>query len=306
MRKAVGWAVGWAVVAALAVLAGLVWWGVSAGTRARPPLQLGQESPERGAYIFRAAGCSGCHSDPKRKDEPLAGGRALKTPFGVFYAPNITPDMEQGIGRWSVEDFVIAVREGVSPDGRHYYPVFPYTSYSGMSDRDILDLRAYLFTRPPIARASRPHEVKFPFNFRFLLGPWKALFFDSGPFPPAPQQDAQWNRGAYLVKHLGHCGECHSPRNFLGAVDGESKLAGNPKGPDGKKVPNITPHPKDGIGAWSDSDVTYFLKTGFFPDGDVAGGAMVDVIEESTSQLNDADRAAIAAYLRALPAIPGP
>jgi mono/diheme cytochrome c family protein len=264
------------------------------------------EAVARGAYLFRAAGCAGCHSDPKRKHEPLAGGPALKTPFGTFYAPNITPDPEHGIGRWSDADFLRALRQGLAPDGRHYYPVFPYTSYSGMTERDALDLKAYIFSLAPVARPNRPHEVSFPFNFRDLLGLWKALFFAPRPFAPDPGREAGWNRGAYLVEHLGHCGECHTARNVLGAKDETRKLAGNPNGPDGKKVPNITPDPKDGIGRWRESDVGYYLKTGFLPDGDVADGAMSDVIEQVTAHLSDADRTAIAAYLLSLPAIPGP
>ncbi|MCH6587075.1 MAG: cytochrome c [Proteobacteria bacterium] len=259
----------------------------------------------RGAYVFRAAGCTGCHTDPKRKHEPLAGGPALETPFGTFYGPNISPDPEHGIGRWSDADFLRALREGLAPDGRHYYPVFPYPSYSGMTERDALDLKAYIFSLAPVARPNRPHEVSFPFEFRFLLGAWKALYFAPRRFAPDPARDAQWNRGAYLVEHLGHCGECHTPRDFLGAKDEDRKLAGNPKGPDGKKVPNITPDPEDGIGRWRAGDLTYYLKTGFRPpDGDVAGGAMSGVIEDATAHLSDADRAAIAAYLSSLSPIP--
>lgn len=275
--------------------------GASADGRAQ-----GDDAAARGAYVFAAAGCYACHTDVKNKGAPLAGGRALATPFGTFYSPNITPDPEHGIGAWSDRDFLRAVRAGLAPDGGHYYPVFPYASYSGMSDRDALDLKAYLFAQPPVAQANRAHEADFPFGFRFLIGLWKALFFEPARFAPAPDRDETWNRGAYLVRHLGHCAECHSPRNSLGAVDGERELAGNPAGPDGKKVPNITPHRKEGIGGWRESDITFFLKTGFLPDGDVAGGAMAEVIEHGTSRLSDADRAAIVAYLRALPPLPGP
>ncbi|RMD62361.1 MAG: hypothetical protein D6826_07560 [Alphaproteobacteria bacterium] len=260
----------------------------------------------RGAYIFRAAGCLACHTDVKNKGAPLAGGRALVTPFGTFYTPNITPDPVFGIGGWSDVDFLRALRRGIAPDGRHYYPAFPYTSYTGMRERDILDLKAYLFAQAPVARANRPHELKFPFRFRVLLGPWKALFFEAGARVADPGRDAVWNRGAYLVNHLGHCGECHTPRNILGAMDRTRAFAGNPAGPDGKKVPNITPHPRDGIGRWRESDIAYFLKTGFLPDGDFVGGAMTEVIEESTGHLSDTDRLAIARYLLSLPPLPGP
>jgi mono/diheme cytochrome c family protein len=262
----------------------------------------------RGAYIFRAAGCLTCHTDTKNKGAPLAGGRALTTPFGTFYSPNITPDPVHGIGAWSDADFIAALRQGRAPDGRHYYPAFPYPSYTGMSARDMRDLKAYLFSRPAVATPNRAHDLKFPFGFRAALWPWKLLFFTEGRRVEDPGKDARWNRGAYLVENLGHCGECHTPRNFLGAVDQDLNLAGNATGPDGKKVPNITPHPGKGIGDWSESDLMYYLKTGFLPDGDFAGGAMVDVIQESTGFLSGEDRAAIASYLFSLAPIssPGP
>ncbi len=283
---------------ALAFLAGLLPAGPgAAGTVSGDPVA-------RGAYLTAAAGCASCHSDPKRKDQPFAGGAALNTPFGSFYAPNITPDPEHGIGRWSGAEFLGALRRGQAPDGGHYYPVFPYASYAGMSERDALDIKAYLFSLNPVARPNRPQEVSFPFNFRFLLGLWKALYFEPRPFAADLGRSAAWNRGGYLVRHLGHCGECHTARNWLGAMDAARGLAGNLKGPDGKKVPNITPHPKDGIGGWSAGDLVYFLKTGFLPDGDFAGGAMVEVIESTTSQLTDADRKAIAVYLLSLPPRP--
>ncbi len=260
----------------------------------------------RGAYLTAATGCAVCHSDAKRKDQPFAGGAALKTPFGSFYAPNITPDPEHGIGRWSDAQFLAALRQGRAPDGSHYYPAFPYTSYAGMRARDALDIRAYLATLAPVPRPSRRHQVSFPFNLRFLLGFWKSLFFAPAPFAAEPARTAAWNRGAYLVRHLGHCGACHTARNLLGARDGSRELAGNLDGPNGKKVPNITPHPKDGLGGWRAGDITYYLKTGFLPDGDFAGGAMVEVIESTTSRLTDADRAAISVYLLSLPPAPGP
>jgi mono/diheme cytochrome c family protein len=268
-----------------------------------PAAAMAEPSIERGAYIFRAAGCLTCHTDAKNKGAPLAGGRAFETPYGTFYSPNITPDKDQGIGAWSEDDFLRALREGIAPDGSHYYPAFPYTSYTGMSERDMRDLKAYIFSRAPAATPSRPHELKFPFKYRILMWPWKLLFFDEGRRVEDPSKDSRWNRGAYLTEHLGHCGECHTPRNFLGAVKRDRVLGGNPSGPDGRKVPNITPHPERGIGGWSQSDVTFFLESGFLPDGDFAGGAMTDVIEESTSHLSDEDRQAIAIYLFSLPPV---
>jgi mono/diheme cytochrome c family protein len=264
------------------------------------------EAVARGAYVFHAAGCTACHTDKKNKGQSLAGGRALVTPFGTFYTPNITPDRDTGIGNWSVADLARALHEGRSPAGENYYPAFPYTSYTGMIDQDVGDLWAYLMAQPPVSQVNRPHEIPLPFRFRALLGVWKGLFFSAGRFAPDPGRAAAWNRGAYLVEVLGHCGECHTPRGVLGEMDQDRRLTGTAKGPDGKKVPNITPHPKDGIGKWTESDITYFLKTGFFPDGDFAGGVMVEVIEDGTSFLDDSDRSAIATYLRDLPPIAGP
>jgi mono/diheme cytochrome c family protein len=264
------------------------------------PGNAGRDAAERGRYVFQAAGCLGCHTDAKGGGAPLAGGRALATPFGTFHTPNITPDPETGIGAWSRDDFHRALRHGTAPDGDPYYPAFPYPSYAGMSDADLGDLYAYLMAQPPVSRENRPHELGFPYNLRFTLGIWQWLFFEREAFRPDPAKDAAWNRGAYLVRHLAHCGECHSPRGWLGAVDAERALAGNPTGPDGGKVPNLTPGP-GGLADWSDSDIAYALKSGMTPEGDFLSDAMGEVIENSTSHLSDADLAAIAKYLKDLP-----
>ena len=254
---------------------------------------------ERGRYVFQAAGCLGCHTDAKNDGAALAGGRALATPFGTFYTPNITPDPVTGIGAWREADFLTALREGSSPEGDPYYPAFPYTSYSGMTDQDMRDLFAYLMAQPPVRQENRGHDLDFPYNLRFTLGIWQALFFEAGAFAPEAGKDSAWNRGAYLVRHLGHCGECHSPRGFLGAVDGDRELAGNPEGPEGGKVPNLTPGP-GGLGDWSESDIAYALKSGITPEGDFLSDAMGEVIDNSTSQLSDEDLAAISKYLKDL------
>ncbi len=260
---------------------------------------------ERGRYVFQAAGCLGCHTDAKNGGEALAGGRALATPFGTFYTPNITPDPATGIGAWREEDFLTALRHGPSPAGDPYYPAFPYPSYSGMTDQDIGDLFAYLMAQPPVTQENRDHDLGFPYNLRFTLHLWQALYLDAGAFEPQAGKDAAWNRGAYLVRHLTHCGECHSPRGFLGAVDGDRELAGNPKGPDGGKVPNLTPGP-GGLADWSESDIAYALKSGITPEGDFLSDAMGEVIDNSTSRLSDADLAAIAKYIKELPPHPTP
>ncbi|ROR35193.1 c-type cytochrome [Inmirania thermothiophila] len=258
----------------------------------------------RGAYLVRAAGCKACHT--AEGGPAFAGGRALETPFGTFHTPNITPDPETGIGRWSDRDFVRALREGLAPDGSHYYPAFPYTSYTGIRDEDLLAIKAYLFSLPPVRRPNRPHALPFPVSQRWLLGPWKRLFFEPGPLVDDPSRPAWWNRGRYLVRALGHCGECHSPRNLAGAMDEDRFLAGNPDGPEGEVVPNITPDRETGIGRWRVGDLVEVLRSGMLPDGDFVGGAMGEVIDEGTSHLTDADLEAIARYLLSLPPIANP
>ena len=254
----------------------------------------------RGEYIFNAADCLGCHTVPKT-GQRLAGGRALKTPFGTFFTPNITPDRETGIGGWTDQDFIRALREGRSPNGTAYFPVFPYTSFTHLTDQDLRDLKAYLDAQPPVSQRNKPHEVSPPFGWRFLLPVWQALFLDKDGLPEETGRDERWKRGRYLVRAAGHCGECHSPRNFLGAVDHSRMLAGSPTGPEGKAVPNITPDPEKGIGKWSEGEVTFLLEIGMQPDGDFVGGGMNEVVDNSTSKLTAEDRAAIAAYLRTVP-----
>ncbi len=257
-----------------------------------------------GRTMFYAGGCASCHATPGQDDKlKLGGGLALHSPFGTFYAPNISPHPRDGVGQWSVDAFVRAMREGVSPDGRHYFPAFPYTSYQRMGAKDIADLFAYLKTLAPIEGRVREHDLPFPFNIRRLVGGWKLLHLDGKPFVANPRQDAAWNRGAYLVEGPGHCAECHSPRNLLGGIVTEKRFAGGPD-PEGKgTVANITPH-KDGIAGWSKGEMANFLKTGETPSYYSAGGSMGAVIR-NTSQLTDADRAAMAQYLIGLAPIAG-
>ena len=255
---------------------------------------------ERGEYLHRAAGCISCHTDVKNGGPPLAGGRPLKTPFGTFYSPNITPDRKTGIGAWSDEDFVRALREGVRPDGSHYFPVFPYPSYARMTRADMLDLKAFLFSRAPVSREVQDHDVPFPFSWRFLQMGWKLLFFNSAEYVPDTGRDADWNRGAYLVQALAHCGECHTPRNVLGAPNADLFLAGTPDGPDGERVPNITPDFHTGIGSWSAGDLVQLLKSGLKPDFDDVQGSMYEAIEHGLKYLSDDDLEAIAGYILSL------
>jgi mono/diheme cytochrome c family protein len=257
----------------------------------------------KGLTTFNAGGCSSCHAVPGQPDlTRLGGGLAIPTPFGTFYAPNISPDPVDGIGRWTEAQFVRAVTQGVSPAGFHYFPVFPYTSYQHARVADVRDLFAYLRTLAPVSGKVRDHDVPFPFDIRRNIGIWKWLFMDGKPFAPDAARSARWNRGAYLVNSLGHCAECHSPRNFLGGIVAAQRFAGGPN-PEGEGwVPNIT---RNGIGDWNETDIAYFLETGQMPDGDTAGGSMVRVIK-NISQLGSEDRAAIAEYTKSLPPVEGP
>ena len=255
----------------------------------------------RGAYIFAAADCGTCHTDVKDHGAPLAGGRALVTAFGTFYTPNITPDPVNGIGHWSLSDFRRALREGVGRDGKFLYPVFPFTSYTGMTDSDIADLYAFLMVQKPDPAANKPNEIKFPFEFRPLLFVWRLLYFTPGPLQPVAGQSAVWNRGRYLSEAVVHCQECHTPRNTLGALETAAHAyAGNPNGPDGLRSPNITPDNDTGIGQWSQAQIVTLLKTGETPDRDDVTRQMGDVVK-GTAILADSDRQAIVVYLKSLP-----
>ena len=259
----------------------------------------------RGQYLSRAGGCMACHTaeakDGGKEGVPYAGGRALKTPFGTFYGPNLTPHPEAGLGRWSEADFLRAMRLGLRPDGAHYFPAFPYPSFTKMNDADLKDLWAYLRSLPADATPNRAHDLQFPFGFRFLLAGWKWLYFTPGPMPAEPGQSAQLARGAYVTQALSHCGECHSGRNRLGGIRKDRILAGAAKGPEGKSVPNLTP---TGLKKWDDNDLREFLLSGMTPDGDVTAEAMAEVVRNTTSQLSAEDLAALMAYLRSLPALP--
>ncbi len=256
-----------------------------------------------GETIFYAGGCSSCHAVPDQPDRTrLGGGLAIRSPFGTFYAPNISPDPTDGIGRWTEANFVNAVTKGISPQGAHYFPAFPYTSYAHVKIEDVRDLFAFLKTLPTVSGKVRDHDLPFPFSIRRNVGIWKLLFMDDKPFVPDAARSVQWNRGAYLMNGFGHCAECHSPRNFLGGIVAAQRFAGGPD-PEGEGfVPNIT---QKGLGDWSEKDLAYFLDTGQTPDGDSAGGAMVRVIR-NTSKLSPADRDAIAEYLKSLAPVEGP
>lgn len=256
---------------------------------------------EKGAYLVRAGGCIACHT-AKEGGTRFAGGLGLETPFGTFYSPNITPHPEHGIGAWSDEDFVRAMHDGVAPDGGRYFPVFPYGSYTKMTREDALAIKAYLFSLEPVAEPNREHDVGFPFSWRFMQRGWRMLFFDAGRFEPDPAQSDEWNRGAYLVDALTHCGECHTPRNMFGGMKDSMYLAGTPDGPEGQLVPNITPH-ATGISDWGKGDLVELMKSGMKPDFDNVQGSMEEAISDGLKHLTDADLQAIETYIYSVPAI---
>ncbi len=255
----------------------------------------------RGKYLFEGADCIGCHGDTKHGANPV-GGLGLDTPFGTFRAPNITPDREHGIGAWSRGEFRAALRDGVGRHGEYLFPVFPYTSFTHMAERDIDDLYDYLMSLPAIPVPNKPHETRPPFRWRALLVFWRELFFAPGPIPVDPAKGEEWNRGNYLVHAVVHCEECHTPRNLLGAVKHDSAFSGNIGGADKQNAPNITSDIKTGIGSWSIEDIQVLLKTGMTPEADFVGSGMKAVVR-GTSRLTDADRHAIAVYLKSVPPI---
>ena len=251
--------------------------------------------PAAGRIVFFLAGCESCHMSPEQTDPlRLGGGMELKTPFGSFFPPNISPDRKDGIGEWSATDFANALLAGVSPDGQHYFPAFPYPSYRHMSTTDIRDLFAFLRTTAPVAGQAPPHALSFPFSIRRAVGFWKLFYLPEIAHPLAVEPTDIEGRGRYLVEGPGHCAECHSPRTFLGGIIASRRLTGGPL-PDGKgKAPNIT---AAGLADWSESDVADALSTGFTPSGDTLGGPMAAIVR-NLAQAPAADLAAIAHYLK--------
>lgn len=256
---------------------------------------------DRGEQVYHASGCASCHKEPGIDDEEMAkilkGGLKFTSAFGTFYAPNVSPDREQGIGDWAALDLANAMLRGVGREGEHLYPAFPYASYRNTSLQDVADLYAYLMTLPPDATPSIPHELSFPFNLRITLGGWKMLFVTEDWVVTGDLTAAE-ERGRYLVEGLGHCGECHTPRNLMGGMQRSDWLAGGPD-PAGKgEFPGLSP---DKL-TWSEKDIAYYLRAGFTPDYDSVGGEMVHVVD-NYSHLTNADREAVAAYLKRVPAV---
>jgi mono/diheme cytochrome c family protein len=287
------------VAAALAVVALVVTAPKSVTAEDLPP-----HAPDlaNGRAMFLAGGCASCHATPEQKDPTrLGGGVALKTAYGTFVAPNISPDEKDGIGRWSEANFVSAMHEGTSPEGANLFPAFPYPSYARMQIADVRDLFAYIKTLPPVSGRPRRHELHFLFASRALIGIWKYLYFDDDVFTPDPGRSSEWNRGAYLVNGAGHCAECHSPRNALGAVIADRRFSGGPNPVGEGKVPSIT---RRNLDIWSVKDIETLLASGKMPDGDKIKGVMLNVVA-TIAQLSPEDRHAIAVYVKSLAPSPG-
>lgn len=258
----------------------------------------------RGEYLIRIGGCVSCHTDSKNGVAMLGGGAPIKTPFGTFYPPNITPDPAAGIGSWTLAQFSDALSNGEAPQG-HLYPAFPFDAYTLMPDQDIVDLFAALQKVPPVTKPAPAHEIAFPFNIRFAMQGWKALFFHPRRFEPDPNHSALWNRGAYLANGPSHCVTCHSPRNLFGAIDPGTEFTGNPDGGAGGKAPSLTAAElirKE----YTPELLADLLKTGFEPDFDTVGGAMAEEVEDASSHWTDDDRLAVAAYLLNLDDVASP
>ncbi|MCL6706402.1 cytochrome c [Pseudomonas sp. R2.Fl] len=303
---AVKWLKGLGALVALGVVGGAVFLVVTAPERqpADHWANLGEPDLENGRRIFFAGGCASCHAPAGAEGDArlvLSGGAPLKSPFGTFHAPNISPDPEAGIGGWTLAEFGDAMTRGIGRDGEHLYPSFPYNSYGRMSPKDINDLFGFLKTLPASDAVAPPHDLPFPFNVRLVLGGWKFLYLSDAPRVELADADEELARGQYLVEGPGHCGECHTPRNALGGFQAGRWLAGGPN-PEGEgTIPDITPGSRS-IGAWSESDIAAYLETGFTPDYDSVGGSMVEV-QKNMAELPAADREAIAAYLKAIPAV---
>lgn len=283
-----------AAIASAASLGAVIAWPIGL-----PPPQLSEleGDVDRGAYLARASGCIACHSDFKQGGVPLAGGVELETPFGALYSPNLTTDPKEGIGDWTVEDFAVAVRQGVSPEGSPYYPAFPYPFYINFTDQEIVDLWAAFQTVPANDTPSRPPEMMFPFDQRWGMKLWRAAFLELPRTDPVAEKDAVWNRGRQLVEGAAHCAACHTGRNLAGARKSDTEhFLGNDNLPGGDKAPAIDVVTLRERG-WTVESLAYAMRSGIMPDGDVFGGGMGEVVSYGTGFLTDADRTAIATYL---------
>lgn len=300
MRRAAGW-----LIIALFALTAAGWVATRPRTLSAEAIRaLPEGDAARGEAVFWAGGCTSCHAAADASAEErlkLGGGRELTTPFGTFVTPNISADPADGIGAWSKADFANAMMRGVSPEGTHFYPAFPYASYIRMTPQDVADLWAFLETLPPVAGKAPPDRLAFPYSIRRGVGLWKLLFLSPDPIVTVDTTDPLVSRGQYLVEGPGHCGECHTPRGALGAIDTSRWLAGGPAPEGPGRIPNITPGGP--IGDWSTDDLVTYFETGFTPDFDSVGGSMAEV-QRNLAMLSPNDLEAIAAYLKAVPPVP--
>ena len=253
---------------------------------------------ERGRYLVNAGDCASCHTAEGGK--PYAGGLAVPTPFGTIYSTNITPDPATGIGKWSEQDFYNAMHDGIRRDGKHLYPAFPYPWFTKVSRADVRAIKAFLDTVTPVRQQNKPTELPWPLSVREVMAGWNKLYFHEGAFKPDPKKSEQWNRGAYLVEGLGHCGACHTDTNLLGAPKTADKLKGGDFG-EHWYAPGLTSNLRDGLGGWSAAEIVEYLKTGANAKS-AAGGPMTEVVKNSTQYLSDVDLNAIAVYLKDVPA----
>ncbi|MGD8928058.1 MAG: c-type cytochrome [Lysobacterales bacterium] len=261
------------------------------------PASAGQSPAERGKYLARAGNCMSCHT--VKGGVPFAGGGRVDTPFGYMLSPNITPDPGTGIGRWTSDDFYRALHSGVEKNGQDMFPTMPYDFYTRLRRADVDAIYAYLNTLKPVNNPVDVNHLDFPFNMRWAAGAWREMYFHEGTYVKNPTRSAEWNRGAYLVEAAGHCSDCHTPRNLLGAIEKGRDLSGALV--DGWFAMNLTSDIVTGLGSWSEKDVATYLKTGHAPDGTTAQGPMAPVIRDSTSYLTDEDLASMAAYLKSIP-----
>lgn len=310
--RVIGWIIG-AVVLIAACVIGYEWLGPSAlafaGGRPVPLTEFHGPDPtgvpaalksaglaERGEYLTRAADCEACHT--AEGGRPFAGGRAFVLPFGTLYSTNITPDAATGIGTYSDAQFIDAMRAGIGRNHERLYPAMPFTSYAYLSDADVLAIKAYLFSLPPVSAAPPQNTLAFPFNQRALMGLWALMFNSNQRFEPHPERSAEWNRGAYLAEALEHCGECHTPRNLFFALDNRHKYAGAVQA--GWRAYNITPDKEGGVGTWSDEDLAHYLSTGHADGRGTAAGPMGEAVDDSLRYLQREDIAALVTYLRSV------
>jgi mono/diheme cytochrome c family protein len=267
-----------------------------------PPELKGASLIERGEYLARAADCAACHT--AEGGMPYAGGRAFVLPFGTLYSTNITPDKDTGIGNYSDADFLNAVHKGIGRGDTRLYPAMPFASYSYMTDADAGAIKAYLFSLKPVHAPAPANTLSFPFNQRALMGVWAMLFNPDKRFEPRAERNPQWNRGAYLVEAMGHCGECHTPRNLMQALDNRQKFSGAVQA--GWRAYNVTSDPKSGIGAWSEADLARYLSVGHAEGRGTATGPMGEAVDNSLQYLSQSDIKAMVSYLRSVPPVATP